>query len=412
MTNARVNDKIIRNLKILAENAFMRFKEFIMKKVISVILSLALVAVLSAAVVGCSKEADKSSTTVTGINYSLEKDAAAGEGYLGFATVKKYVLSDEQSKAVSKENYSNMIDLVIPAEYETENGKYKVNAVADGAFANQLLLRSVTFGSNIETIGAGCLAGCANLSSLTIDFAGASKDAVNDKKTVGYLFGTSESSGCVSATVNYNGGDSSNSATYYIPSALKTITLTGDVVSEYAFNGLNVSNVVLAGNVETIPEGSFAEMGKIVSVTLPATVKSIKKAAFKNSAALIGVNFEALTALTEIGEEAFYGCSKLGLNKTLSFAAALCVIGEKAFYNCAALKAIDLSATTVEKISELAFYGDSALESVKLPADTDLGKGSFKSCEKLTYDNFSVGNGKVDDKYKDAFDEDFFPVIS
>ena len=151
----------------------------------------------------CKKNADNSSTTVYGFNYSVTADETAGEGYKGFATVKKYVLTENESKIVSKGNFAgNMIDLVIPAEYTADNGdKYKVNAISDAAFANQVLVKSVTIGANIETVGAGCLAGCANLRSLTVAFVGATKDAVNEKKTLGYLFGTSSASGTSAATV-------------------------------------------------------------------------------------------------------------------------------------------------------------------------------------------------------------------
>ena len=334
-----------------------------MKKVLSIVLAIALVSLSALFLVACSEDADKSSTTVTGLNYTFTKDKTAGDGYIGFATVKKYVLDETQTKAVAKGNYArNMIDLTIESEVETDDGKYKVNAIADAAFANQLLIKKVTVKEGIETIGAGCFAGCSNLEEVTVPFVGASLDAVNDKKTFGYLFGTSESSGCTSTTVYYNGGDTDNSATYYIPNGLKKITVTGDVVSDYAFNGLNVNTIVLSGAVKEIGEGSFANMGKIASIDLPAQVESIDKAAFKGTSSLLAVNFDELTSLKVIGEDAFRNCSKLGYNKAIN-----------------------------------------------LPEGIEIGENAFKGCEKLDYIKFKINGSYVDeDEYGYAFDKDFF----
>ena len=356
-----------------------------MKRFASLLMTVCLIAVAALSLVACSAEADKSSVTVYGFNYSTSADDAAGEGYKGFATVKKYVLTEEQSKIVSNGNFSgNMIDLVIPAEYVAENGdKYKVNAVADAAFANQLLVRSVTFGANVETIGAGCLAGCTNLQSVTVPFTGAKVGAVNEKKTVGYLFGTSESTGCNAATVHYNGGDSSAEATYYIPAALKTVTVTGDAISEYAFNGLPVENVVLSGAVTAVPEGAFALMTALTSVKLPVTVKTIAKGAFKNSTALLGVNFEELTALESLGAEVFYGCSNYGYKKTMVFPASLKNVGASCFYNCAELAGVDFTATAVTDIPDYAFYGCAKLKTTEFKSGTTFGKYAFEGCDSL-----------------------------
>lgn len=333
----------------------------------------------------CKKSADNSSTTVYGFNYSVTADETAGEGYKGFATVKKYVLTEEQSKIVSKGTFAgNMIDLDIPEEYTTESGdKYKVNAIADAAFANQVLVKSVTIGANVETVGAGCLAGCANLESLTVSFVGATKDAKNEKKTLGYLFGTSSATGTSAATVYYNAGTSSSSATYYIPTALKTVVVTGDVISDYAFNGLPVENIVLTGNVTDIPEGSFAKMTAITTLDLPVTVKTIGKAAFSGTSSLIALNFDDLTALESIGAEAFYGCSNIGYHTTLTFPASLKTIGNKVFYNCTSLAGVDFTATKVTAIADYAFYGCTELTTASFPAGATEGKYAFQNCTKL-----------------------------
>ena len=381
-----------------------------MRKLVSTLIVLSLTVLAFSALVGCNKKNGSTSSTVYGFNYSVTTSKDAGEGYQGFATVKKYVLTDEQTKALAVGNYyGNTFDLVIPEEYVTKSGeKYKVNAIDDGAFANQLLIKSVKIGPHITEVGEGCLAGCANLNTLEISFAGASADAINNKKTVSYLFGTSEADGTTAVTTYYNGGDSGNSATYYIPTALKTVILTGDTVGEYAFNGLNVQNIVLNGNVTEIGAYAFANTTGVKSVKLPATVTKIGKGAFESSS-VTSVNFAALTALDTIGADAFKNASSFGKTVDVVLPASVTTIGAGAFYSCASLKKVDLSACALTAIPENAFYSCKALEEAKLPAVTSIGKGAFILCEKLEKTALTVDGTEVTDAYgAGVFDEGFF----
>lgn len=381
-----------------------------MKKIITLLTAVALLAASALALVSCKSPADKTSTTVYGFNYSVTKDKDAGEGFVGFATVKKYVLTDAQAEIVRNGNfYGNMLDLEVPAVYETEEGKYKVNAIAASAFADQALVKSVKIGDNVTSIGEACLAGCVNLESVTVPFAGASENAVGYKKTVGYLFGITETSGCTLTTVYHNDGDSDNSKSYYIPDSLVTVTLTGDVISEYAFNGLAVKNVVLSGSPEVVPAGAFANMTKISTVVLPESVTVIEKGAFKNSS-VIDVNFADLEDLKAIGAEAFYGCARLA---EFAPADSLEVLGAKAFYNASALKSVSVAETAVTALPEYVFYGCSKLESVFLPAGVALAKGAFVRCPELK--TVKAGDGYVTPSYdgaKQAFDDNYLNSFS
>ena len=103
-----------------------------MKKIITLLTAVALLAASALALVSCKSPADKTSTTVYGFNYSVTKDKDAGEGFVGFATVKKYVLTDAQAEIVRNGNfYGNMLDLEIPAVYETEERNYYAVIITD-----------------------------------------------------------------------------------------------------------------------------------------------------------------------------------------------------------------------------------------------------------------------------------------
>ena len=364
-----------------------------MKKLFSAAITFILCMALVLAFVGCSNNGSSSSSDAeVGVIYGIEKDDEGNE----YAVVEKYALSEDDAKKVSNNDYADiMVDLEIPAEY-TENGKtYPVKEIAVSAFANKLTIRSIKFGSNIETFGSACLAGCSNLESLTVPFVGNTADALNDGKTLGYLFGTAAADGCYSVTMSYN---ASGSKAYYVPTKLKTVTVTGDKVTDYAFYGLKLETVNLTGNVETIGNYTFYGMNKLMSYKIPATVTAIGNYACAECANLASVDFSAATALATIGEHAFDCCDILGYGKdyVLTMPESVISIGAKAFYNCAELKSVDLTASAVMTLNEYTFYGCAKLASVKLKANTTLNLGVFCACESLTkanVENYATANG-------------------
>ena len=355
-----------------------------MKKILGVALSIVLCMALMLAFVGCSNNnSGDSSDAATRVVYSVETDDDGND----YAIVDKYALSEADAKKVSNNDYADiMVDLEINV-YTDENGnKYPVKEIAPSAFANQLTIKSIKFGENVETFGSACLAGCANLESLTVPFVGNKKDAVNDGKLLGYLFGTASSAGSTNVTMSYN---ATGSKSYYVPNKLKTVTVTGDTLSAYAFNGLNLTTVNLSGNVETIGDHAFSNMPKLTSYTIPASVKTIGNYAFSNCANLAKIDFSQATALSSVGDHAFEGCVLLGYGKasTVTFPASVQYLGAKAFYNCSELTAVDLSVSAVATLNEYAFYGCDKLASVKLKMNTALSLGTFASCKALKTEN-------------------------
>ncbi|MBP5372769.1 MAG: leucine-rich repeat protein [Clostridia bacterium] len=379
-----------------------------MKKLLSLLTVSVLVLALALAAAACSSD-KKTTEKETGFIYSYTRDNDI-EGYHGYATVKKYVLDDEHLEYLEKGNYTDhLIDVTVPGEVVYKGNKYKVKEIGDSAFANQVLFKSVVIPSSVEKIGSGCLAGCVNLESLTVPFAGNTVNAKNEKKTLGYLFGTASVSGTVSVSARYNSGDSSNSTTFYVPASLKTVNYTGDAIGEYAFSGLKVNTINIEKNVTEIPEGAFYGVNGIQEINLPATVTKIGNYAFKNSY-IYRVNFNELTALTSIGKEAFSGCTNLGYsaNYTLALPATVSSLGKSAFAGCEKLVNVDLSATAVTEIPENAFYSNAKLASVKLPAGVTLAKAAFVGCEELKKENVLVGGTAIATAPAGVFDEGFF----
>ena len=353
-----------------------------MKKFLGLIISSVLCLTLVMSFVGCSNDnndGDQASETKTGVIYSVKKDDDGN----AYAIVEKYVLSEEKAKLVANDDYAAAMESLRINVYTDDDGnEIPVKEIAASAFANQLIIKSIEFGPNVETFGLACLAGCANLESLTVPFVGKTVDAVNDGKVLGYLFGTASSDGSSSVTMSYN---ATGSKSFYIPDSLKTVKVTGDVLSDYAFYGLNLTTVELTGEVETIGDYAFYGMMSLTSYAIPASVKKIGKYAFSECANLTSIDLSKAEGLETIGEHAFDCCDLLGYGKDyeLVLPASVTTLGAKAFYNCGSLKKVDLSASQVNALGEYTFYACESLEEIKLKENTSLALGVFVGCDKL-----------------------------
>ena len=143
--------------------------------------------------------------------------------------------------------------------------------------------------------------------------------------------------------------------------------------SEYEINSSGViTNYLGSSKVVMIPSriqgvtvtgigaNCFASK-KITSVQIPATVKSIGAAAFKDCKNLVNVIFADQSVNVEIGNSAFKGCSslkKINLPVTSS-------IGMSAFESCSSLKEIDIKAGT-KNIGQYCFAFCTALAKITI----------------------------------------------
>lgn len=125
----------------------------------------------------------------------------------------------------------------------------------------------------------------------------------------------------------------------------------------------------------------------IEKVTLPATIKVINDAAFKDCTKLGRINLreefedthETSTVELSIGAEAFSNCQmleRIELNRTTS-------IGTGAFRNCTALEKA-VFPNSLKSIGESAFSGCVGIMDINLPYGIQaLGDGAFSGCSKL-----------------------------
>lgn len=128
----------------------------------------------------------------------------------------------------------------------------------------------------------------------------------------------------------------------------------------------------------TIDEHAFDRCPNLQSVTLPAQVTSIGRAAFSACGALTTVILPEF--LTTIGEMSFERCSGL---KFITIPSKVTSIGRAAFSVCSSLTTITLP-EGLTSIPELCFERCTGLKSINIPASVNsIGNNAFAQCNSL-----------------------------
>lgn len=184
-------------------------------------------------------------------------------------------------------NCSQVTDILMPA---------KITSIGKQAFANCSALTSIIIPDSVTSIGSAAFSGCSSLESMTLPFVGNSQNANPCDSTFGYIFGSSSYDGGVYTLQFY---DYSERNYFYIPSAIKSVTITGGDIPYGAFQGCNsLISISIPMSATTIGSYAFYGCSNLTSITIPENVTSLGTYSFVSCAALSEINLNAVAIST------------------------------------------------------------------------------------------------------------------
>ena len=203
--------------------------------------------------------------------------------------------------------------------------------------------------------------------------------------------------------------------TYEIENGKVTITdcdtsLSGDIVLPSKIEGKPVTS---------IGDDAFYGCSRLTSITIPNSVTSIGRFAFKDCKSLTSVTIP--NGVTDFDWWAFAGCSSL---KSITIPSSVTSIGYRAFDNCDKLNQINVdTANTVYSSENGVLFNKNKTELIRYPegkADTSysipnsvtsIGIWAFDNCDKLNQINVDTANTKFSSVNGVLFNKDKTELI-
>ncbi len=284
-------------------------------------------------------------------------------------------------------------DVTIPSSYRN----VPTTAIGESAFENNTTIKKITVPDSVTSISSDVFSGCSSLTEITLPFIGDSAKTFSDKYQypLGYIFGTRSYAGGVATEQCYYGYSSSSSTrdTYYIPSALKSVTITGGNILHGAFyNCSGLTSIKIGNGVTRIGAEVFYNCSKLTNITIPDSVIYVGSDAFRYCNSLVynkyytayylGNATNKYVVLVKATSTSIYSCT---INDNCK------VVAESAFCKCTGLTSITIP-NSVANIGDYAFNGCSGLTSVTIPDSVkSIDLGAFSGCTGLK--SVTMGNG-------------------
>ncbi len=351
---------------------------------------------------------------LTGTRQKEGGEAGETETYKYYA-ITGYQVSDDDAEAIAENDYSNIDakyrQITIPQTAEelgAENKDYPVEEISAGAFSGLKILTSVTVGSNIKKIGSGAFTNCVNLTSITLPFTGKSEDAKNSEKHFGFIFGSASTdygNTQITAKPNANkdvfGNDllTADDVTFTVPTSLTNVTVNSTSINDCAFYGVTTVSNVLLPNATEIGSHAFYGCTSLRKIDL-SNVKSVRQYAFAECNGLYDVKFGEEPVLESIEHGAFYNCVKLNDSmfgdKAFIFPSTLNYLGNNAFYGCSKLTVVEVKAL-ITVIPEGCFANCTGLTKFIVNSDNvEFKMKAFADCISLNKNVVKAGNPETE----------------
>lgn len=378
-----------------------------MKRLLGFFMTLVLAFSVTATFAACGEDKSGEDAKAYEVKYELSDD---GDYY----TLTSFTISDAAQTAVGNGDFEKLAELFNSAKEEGEAdftaetvkeftvkdkiGDVPVTKIAANALSALSFIEKITVPDSVEEIAGGAFSELTGLKEITLPFVGEKVGAVNAKASFGYIFGTVEATGLTACAQKYNDG-SNDAVTYYIPTTLNTVTVTGGnkggeelkwvvrdedgtlYAAQEGDEGAYQIYVQSKGAEFSIPKYAFYACATLETVTLSGALEELMADTFNGCTALKTVSFNA----EKIAREAFYGCTAIvdidlvGVKE----------IGANAFNGCTSLakassvKVHVLDLSTVETVGEYAFAGCTGMVKATLKSGVVLDDCAFSGCTSL-----------------------------
>jgi len=264
-----------------------------------------------------------------------------------------------------------------------------LKSIGEDAFYGSNRLTSLKLPKNLESIGSFAFGDCYQITSVTIPASVKEFDPTAFPAASSYIV--------EEGNTNYKSVDGvlfNHDLTTFvrIPGKIISYTIPESVriIGERAFYHSTVQNVVLPSQLEVIEKEAFLYSNSLSNLTIPASVKSI------GSGAVYGQSLESLKI--EEGNTNFvmidgflfdHDVTRLiqytvhDQRQSYTVPSTVTIIDSYAFSCSYSLRNVTLP-DSVTTIGDSAFYYCSQMENVNMPADLEtIGDNAFNSCGKL-----------------------------
>ena len=350
-----------------------------MKKIISLLLSLAMLLTITSGLNLTAYADVKTGKCGDNVKYSLDTST-------GVLTISGTGDMNNYPSHYSPFNNNSIVKTVI-----VENS---ITSIGGEAFRDCTSLTSVTIPNSVTSIGWGAFDGCTSLTNITIPNSVTSIDH-----------------SVFSNTAYYNDKSNWDKGVLYLSNCLIDTNDNFNSITDYA----------IKDGTRIIADSAFEYCRSLTSVIIPDSVTSIGNYAFDGCTSLAGVTVG--NGVTSIGAFAFDDCTSL---ENITIPSSVTSIGDLTFSGCASLLSIEVSngnrnysstdgvlfnknktelityplgkpdseyaiPNSVTSVDSYAFDGCTSLTSIIIPNSvTSISLCAFRYCTSLT--NVTIGN--------------------